>query len=88
MIVLAKIKKRGCNHMAELNLSKYGIVGTTEIVHNPSYDELFAEGISPIARWGTPEDIAGAVGALCSDDFLYTTGSHIYVDGGLHIKRL
>ena len=29
--------------MAELNLSKYGITGTTEIVHNPSYDELFAE---------------------------------------------
>jgi len=33
--------------MAELNLSKYGIVGTTEIVHNPSYDELFAEEIKP-----------------------------------------
>ena len=42
-----KIKKRGCIHMAELNLSKYGIVGTTEIVHNPSYDELFAEEIKP-----------------------------------------
>ncbi len=33
--------------MAELNLTKYGIVGTTEIVHNPSYDELFAEEIKP-----------------------------------------
>ena len=29
--------------MAELNLSKYGISGTTEIVHNPSYEMLFAE---------------------------------------------
>ena len=33
--------------MAELNLSKYGITGTTEIVHNPSYDELFAEETKP-----------------------------------------
>ena len=29
--------------MANLDLSKYGITGTTEIVHNPSYEELFAE---------------------------------------------
>ena len=29
--------------MAELNLSKYGITGTTEVVHNPSYDLLFEE---------------------------------------------
>ena len=33
--------------MAELNLSKYGITGTTEIVHNPSYEELFAEETKP-----------------------------------------
>ena len=29
--------------MAEINLSKYGITGTTEIVHNPSYECLFEE---------------------------------------------
>ncbi len=29
--------------MAEINLSKYGITGTTEVVHNPSYDMLFEE---------------------------------------------
>ena len=29
--------------MAEINLSKYGITGTTEIVHNPSYEQLFEE---------------------------------------------
>ena len=33
--------------MAELNLSRYGITGTTEIVHNPSYEELFAEETKP-----------------------------------------
>ena len=33
--------------MANLDLSKYGIVGTTEIVHNPSYEQLFAEETKP-----------------------------------------
>ena len=29
--------------MANLDLSKYGITGAVEIVHNPSYETLFAE---------------------------------------------
>ncbi|MDI9536618.1 MAG: phosphoenolpyruvate carboxykinase (ATP), partial [Bacteroidota bacterium] len=33
--------------MAKLDLTKYGITGTTEIVHNPSYDQLFAEETRP-----------------------------------------
>ena len=52
------------------------------------YDKLIADGAFPIARWGTPEDIANAVSAFAGDDFLYTTGSYLDVDGGFHIKRL
>ena len=33
--------------MSELNLTQYGITGTTEIVHNPSYEELFKEETKP-----------------------------------------
>ena len=33
--------------MAELNLSKYGVSGVTEIVHNPSFETLFAEETKP-----------------------------------------
>ena len=29
--------------MAKIDLSKYGISGTTEIVYNPSYELLFEE---------------------------------------------
>ena len=29
--------------MAKIDLTKYGITGTTEIIHNPSYEELFNE---------------------------------------------
>ncbi|MBR5532634.1 MAG: phosphoenolpyruvate carboxykinase (ATP) [Bacteroidales bacterium] len=33
--------------MATLDLSKYGINGVTEVLHNPSYDVLFAEETKP-----------------------------------------
>ena len=52
------------------------------------YDRMFAGNEFPIARWGMPEDVAGVVSALCSDDFCYTTGNYIDVDGGFHIRRL
>lgn len=33
--------------MAQIDLSKYGITGTTEIVYNPSYEVLFEEETKP-----------------------------------------
>ena len=33
--------------MAKIDLTKYGITGTTEIVYNPSYEDLFAEETKP-----------------------------------------
>ena len=33
--------------MANINLEKYGITGTTEIVYNPSYEVLFEEETKP-----------------------------------------
>ena len=33
--------------MAELNLTKYGITDTVEIVHNPSFELLFEEETRP-----------------------------------------
>lgn len=66
-----------------------GVIATdmTAVVQE-KYDKLFAQGIFPIARWGTPEDVAGVVSCLCSDDFCYSTGNYIDVDGGFHIQRL
>ena len=52
------------------------------------YDRLIAEGAFPIARWGTPEDVAAAVAVFAGDDLLYTTGNYLDVDGGFHIRRL
>ena len=33
--------------MAKVDLSQYGITGTTEVVYNPSYEDLFAEETKP-----------------------------------------
>ncbi len=33
--------------MRKIDLAKYGITGTTEVVYNPSYEELFAEETKP-----------------------------------------
>ena len=33
--------------MAKVDLTKYGITGTTEIIHNPSYEELFEAEMDP-----------------------------------------
>ena len=52
------------------------------------YTRLIEQGAFPIARWGQPEDVANAVAAFAGDDFLYTTGNYIDVDGAFHIKRL
>jgi phosphoenolpyruvate carboxykinase (ATP) len=40
---MALLKKRGKCKMAKIDLTKYGITGTTEIVYNPSYEVLFEE---------------------------------------------
>jgi 3-oxoacyl-[acyl-carrier protein] reductase len=52
------------------------------------YDRLIAEGLSPIARWGTPEDVGRAVAMLAGDALPFSTGEVINVDGGFHMRRL
>jgi len=37
----------------------------------------------PLGRFGTPEDVAGVVAFLASDDAAYVTGQVIDIDGGL-----
>jgi 3-oxoacyl-[acyl-carrier protein] reductase len=40
-------------------------------------------GNTPLGRLGDPEDIAGAVRFLCSDEASFITGEVLLVDGGL-----
>jgi len=52
------------------------------------YDKLIGEGLTPIHRWGTPEDIGRAVAAIAQDLLPFSTGEVINVDGGFHLRRL
>lgn len=52
------------------------------------YDALIKNGLTPIARWGSPDDVARAVLAIAQDAFPFSTGEVINVDGGFHLRRL
>jgi 3-oxoacyl-[acyl-carrier protein] reductase len=52
------------------------------------YDKLIEEGLTPIKRWGTPEDVGKAVAAIAQDLLPFSTGEVINVDGGFHLRRL
>jgi 3-oxoacyl-[acyl-carrier protein] reductase len=52
------------------------------------YDELFSEGITPIKRWGEPDDVGKAVVTIAEGYLPYSTGEVINVDGGFHLRRL
>lgn len=52
------------------------------------YDKLIAEGLTPIKRWGQPEDVAKAVRAIAEGRLDFCTGQVINVDGGFHLRRL
>lgn len=66
-----------------------GIVDTdmTQAVHD-KYDRLITGGLTPIARWGTPEDVGKAVAAIAGDALPFSTGEVINVDGGFHLRVL
>jgi len=52
------------------------------------YDNLIAGGLTPIKRWGQPEDIGKAVTAIAQDLLPFSTGEVINVDGGFHLRTL
>ena len=52
------------------------------------YDALISQGLTPIRRWGVPEDIGKAVCAIARGDLPFSTGEVINVDGGFHLKVL
>jgi NAD(P)-dependent dehydrogenase (short-subunit alcohol dehydrogenase family) len=81
------------DRLAEYGINVYeirpGIIATdmTSAVQS-KYDKLIGEGITPIRRWGTPDDVARAVVAIAEDWLPFSTGEIINVDGGFHLRRL
>src|ERR1017187_10205272 len=56
-------------------------INTTLLNDKPKLDALLKN--IPLGRLGTPEDVAGLVAYLASDDASYVTGSTFVIDGGL-----
>lgn len=61
-------------------------------INTPFNDAVFADAQEraeevartvPVGREGTPEEVAGLIAYLCSDEAAYITGTEIRIDGGL-----
>jgi len=81
------------DRLAEYNIGVFeicpGIIATDMTsAAKDKYDKLIAEGLTPIRRWGRPEDVAKAVGAIAEGRLDFSTGCAIDVDGGFHLRRL
>ena len=56
-----------------------------EALSDPEYAKKVTDSI-PVGFYGMPDDCAGIVSLLCSDEGRYITGQSIYVDGGKGIQ--
>ena len=91
---MSMMTKLWADRLAEYGINVYeirpGVIATdlTSVVKD-KYDRLILdEGLTPIKRWGTPEDIGKAVVAIAEGLFPFSTGEVINVDGGFHLHRL
>ena len=79
--------------LAEYGINVYevrpGVISTdmTSVVKE-KYDRMISAGLTPIKRWGTPEDVGRAVAAIAEDRLPFSTGEVINVDGGFHMRIL
>lgn len=56
-----------------------------EALSDPVYAKKVTDSI-PVGFYGEPDDCAGIVSLLCSDEGRYITGQSIYVDGGKSVQ--
>jgi len=81
------------DRLAEYGILVYevrpGVIATdmTSVVKD-RYDALISGGLTPVKRWGQPEDVARAVLAIAQGYLPFSTGEVINVDGGFHLRRL
>jgi 3-oxoacyl-[acyl-carrier protein] reductase len=91
---LSMMTKLFAARMAEYGVNVYeirpGIIQTdmTGPVKAKYDDLIFQKDLTPIHRWGQPEDVAKAVVAIATDMLPFSTGQVIDVDGGFHMRRL
>ena len=99
MLIYAASKAAQTNmmHSLALQLARDGITvnnlvpgviftdRNVEALSDPAYAKRVTDGI-PVGFYGEPEDCAGIVSLLCSEEGRYITGQSIYVDGGMGVR--
>lgn len=70
------------NRGIRVNAVAPGLIETPMLEEIPMMGEMIKR--IPLGRVGTPNEVAGAVSFLCSDDATYITGSTISVNGGMY----
>jgi NAD(P)-dependent dehydrogenase (short-subunit alcohol dehydrogenase family) len=82
------------DRLAEYGINVYeirpGIIETDMTAGGKAkYNQLiFDKDLTPIHRWGKPEDVGMAVAAIAEGMLPFSTGEVINVDGGFHLRRL
>ncbi|MCB2102771.1 MAG: SDR family oxidoreductase [Rhodobacterales bacterium] len=82
---LSALTRESANEFAALGVRVNAVAPgeiETEMV-GPEYEMLIPR--IPMGRMGSPEDVAGTVFYLCSDDSRYVTGTEVWVTGGQHL---
>ncbi|MGH1561613.1 SDR family oxidoreductase [Mumia sp. DW29H23] len=64
-----------------------GLIATEMADHIPAGDRTALTARVPLARLGTPEDVAAAVSFLLADESAWVTGAVLVVDGGAQHDR-
>lgn len=99
MLVYSASKAAQTNMMVSLSLqlAEYGITVNNvapgvfytdrniDALSDPDYAKKVTDSI-PVKFYGQPEDCAGIVSLLCSDEGRYITGQNIFVDGGKSVQ--
>ena len=90
--VASKTGVVGLTRAVASEVGKYNITanaGAPNPVRTPGADGALSEemfqaiaAMQPVPRVMVPNDVAGVVAFLCSDDSAFLTGQHIHVDGG------
>jgi NAD(P)-dependent dehydrogenase (short-subunit alcohol dehydrogenase family) len=91
---IGMMTKLWADRLAEYGINVYeirpGIIHTDMIapVREKYNQMIYQEGLTPIERWGTPQDVGMAAAAIAAGMLPFSTGEVINVDGGFHLRRL